>query len=582
MTYEEDNNAGRNKRLITIGVCSFLLVSMVICVTISLDTGEADNGSTGLSGKNHKSQTTDHISASAKAIKSMCQPTLYKDTCEKSLHQYAGTGNTTEPKELMKFAFMAAEEEILAAANISDTLKLLEKDERTVDALDCCKELMNMSFSELEHAIDKISHLDIGYMDELMEDLRVWISAAITYEETCLDGFKNTTTHAGEKMTKALKTAMEMSSNGLDIVAELSTVISTLQLSGISRRRILGQDSDMPEWLDAGSRRLLATPVSTIKADVVVAKDGSGDFKTIKKAMNKIPDHSNKTFVMYVKKGTYNEYLEFNHTMTKVLLIGDGFNETRITGNKSFTDGINAYHSPTVVIGGENFMAKNIGFENTAGASEHEAVALRVTADFAIFFNCSMEGYQHTLYAHAKRQFYRDCTISGTVDIVSGDAKAMFQNCTFLIRKPLQDQICVLTKQTRKVKREPTAIVIHNSTITAHPDLVPFKQHVNVFFGRPAKEYSRTVVMESFIDDVIHPQGWTTWMGSFGQKSCWFAEYNNYGPGAQQNERVKWEGVKTNIKREQATEFSSEKFLHPDSWIKPSGVTFNPDLILTT
>ncbi|WCJ26905.1 Plant invertase/pectin methylesterase inhibitor superfamily [Euphorbia peplus] len=579
MTYEDDN-AGRTKRLFTIGISSFLLVAMVICVTISLDTNDDDEGLTDINGKSKRSQSMDHISASTKAIKSMCQPTLYKDTCEKSLHKYAG--NTTEPKELMKFAFKAAEEEVLVASNTSDTLKQLEKDNRTLDALVSCKELMNMSFTELEHAMDKISHLDIGYMDELMEDLRVWISAAITYEETCLDGFENTTTNAGEKMKKALKTAMEMSSNGLDIVAELSTVISTLQLSGISRRRLFGQESNCPVWIDGGSRRLLATPSLKIKADVVVAKDGSGDFETIGKAMKKIPENNNKTFVVHVKKGTYDEYLVFNQTMTKVLLVGDGFNETRITGNKSFADGINTFHTATVVVHGENFMAKNIGFENTAGAMKHAAVALRVSADYAIFSNCSMDGYQHTLHAHAKRQFYRDCTISGTVDIIAGDAKAVFQNCTFLIRKPLQDQMCTLTAQNRKIKREPTAIVIHNSTITAHPELVPFKKNVNVFLGRPAKEYSRTVVMQSYIDDVIHPQGWTAWSGNFGQKTCWFAEYNNTGPGAKMDQRVKWDGVKTNITEAIATEFSTEKFLHPTSWIKPSGVPFTPDLISST
>src|ERR1044072_876176 len=87
-----------------------------------------------------------------------------------------------------------------------------------------------------------------------------------------------------------------------------------------------------------------------------------------------------------------------------------------------------------------DFMAKSIAFENTAGASKHQAVALRVQGDRSAFFDCAMRGYQDTLYSPAHRQFYRNCEISGTVDFIFGYASALIQSSKLIVRKPDPNQ----------------------------------------------------------------------------------------------------------------------------------------------
>jgi pectinesterase len=251
-------------------------------------------------------------------------------------------------------AFKIAEKHVNEASKKSKVLEELSKDPRTRGALQSCRELMTMSVDELKQSLNKVTDFDITEIEKLMADVKTWLSASITYQETCLDGFQNTTTNAGKEMKKGLKLSMELSANLLAIVSGISSAIPSLESLG--QRRLLQDDLPVlghgdqifPTWTDFGKRRLLAAPASKIKADIVVAKDGSGDFSTIRDALHHVPIKSSKTFVLYIKAGIYQEYIDFNKSMTNLMVIGDGRETTRIVGNKNFVDGINTYHTATV------------------------------------------------------------------------------------------------------------------------------------------------------------------------------------------------------------------------------------------
>jgi len=570
--YSDVSNHGhqkKKKKYAIIGVSSVLLVAMVAAVAVGVSrSGHGDSSKNNQSGQ---------PSTSMKAIEAICQPTDYKETCQKSLS--AAAGNTTDPKELIKVAFQVTMKEISGVISNSTTLKDLAKDPRTNQALENCNELLEYSIDDLKESFEKMGAYDVSKLDDYTADLKVWLSGAITYEQTCLDGFENTTGEAGEKMTALLKTSQELTKNALAMVSDITKFLSELQISGLHRRLLSEESEDgIPSWVNDGKRRLLAATAGSIKADVVVAKDGSGKYKTINESLIDIPKKNNKTFVIYVKAGIYQEYVIFDKHMTNVMMIGDGPTKTKITGNKNFIDGTPTFKTATVSVMGSNFIAKDIAFENTAGAAKHQAVALRVQSDLSIFYNCQMDGYQDTLYTHTHRQFYRDCTISGTIDFIFGNAAVVFQNCKMIVRKPMENQQCIVTAQGRTDRREPSGIVLQGCTIAADPLYYPLRAINKAFLGRPWKAFSRTIIMQSNIGDFIQADGWMPWMGDFALNTCFYAEIANKGVGADKAQRVKWRGVKQ-LTMDHAQKFTAGTFIGGDRWIKPTGVPYVSGLL---
>merc|ERR1712137_137272 len=99
------------------------------------------------------------------------------------------------------------------------------------------------------------------------------------------------------------------------------------------------------------------------------------------------------------------------------------------------------------------------------------------------------------------------------------------------------------------------------------------------YLGRPWKEFSRTIIMESTIGDHIRPAGWLPWEGNFALDTLYYAEYRNKGPGAALDGRINWKGYRGEISSAEATEFTAGKFFREVDWItKIKGVPIRETL----
>ncbi|XP_010440281.1 PREDICTED: probable pectinesterase/pectinesterase inhibitor 58 [Camelina sativa] len=556
------------KKSIIAGILTALLVVMVIVVAIikTQNTSHPDK------------ITTVHIQATTKAIRAVCAPTDYKETCVDSLMH--ASPDSTQPLELIKLGFNITIQSIKdSVKKASGELKAkAANDNETKGALDLCEKLMTDATDDLEKCLHNFHGFSITHIEDFVEDLRVWLSGSIAYQQTCMDTFEEINSNLSQDMHKIFETSKELTSNALAMITSISSflgehITGLIGDHGNHARKLLSTEDGIPSWVGPNTRRLMAEQ-GVVKPDVVVAQDGSGQYKTINEALSVVPKANQKPFVIYIKQGVYNEKVDVPKKMTHVTFIGDGPTKTKITGSLNYYIGkVKTYHTATVAINGDNFTAKNIGFENTAGPEGHQAVALRVSADYAVFHNCQIDGYQDTLYLHSHRQFYRDCTISGTVDFIFGDGKVVLQKCNIVVRKPMKGQSCMITAQGRTDERESTGLVLDNCHITGEPEYIPVKSINKAYLGRPWKQFSRTIIMRTTIDDVVDPAGWLPWNGSFALNTLYYAEYENNGPGSDQSQRVKWPGIKK-LSPKQALRFTPARFLRGNLWIPPTRVPY--------
>ncbi|KAF8401222.1 hypothetical protein HHK36_012151 [Tetracentron sinense] len=557
-------------KAVIVGV-SLILVSGVLMAVVS---GLGKENSSNFSNSGSDTSTT------TKAVAIICAPTDYRETCISSLSSVANNASAT-PKDLLKTAVQVTIEQMKFAYEMSCTFVKATNGTIHKMALDDCEELLLFAIDELQASFTMVSDTKLHSMNDRAAELKNWLSAVISYQQTCLDGI----THPVLKtaMQNGLANATRLTSNALAIVTEIFQILNTLNIpimTNLNSRRLLDMpevDEDgYPTWFSGADRKLLAQQNNDrVKPNAVVAKDGSGQFKTIAAALAAYPKNHSGRYVIYVKAGIYNEHITVTKNQVNVFMYGDGSRRTIVTGRKNNREGVSTYQTASFSAVGSGFIANSMGFQNTAGPEGHQAVALRVQSDMSAFFNCRMDGYQDTLYAQTHRQFYRNCVISGTVDFIFGDSAAVIQNSLIVVRKPMDNQQNTVTAHGRSDKRETTGLVIHNCHIVPEQKLFPVRFKIPSYLGRPWKKYARTIIMESTLDDFIQPAGWMPWAGNFALNTLFYAEYGNRGPGARINRRVRWKGFKVITNRREALKYTAGSFIQGNLWLRYTGAPYH-------
>jgi pectinesterase len=272
------------------------------------------------------------------------------------------------------------------------------------------------------------------------------------------------------------------------------------------------------------------------KVKIVVALDGSGDHKTVQEALNAVPSNNKNPFTIYITNGVYYEKLFLDSAKNFVTLIGEDKFKTILTYNdhsgklSPSGDTINTRTSWSFKIRANDLTAKNITFQNDAGFTAGQAVAVESDGDKAMFVNCRFIGNQDVLFTNndKSRQYYESCYIEGTTDFIFGSSTVWFEKCHIHSKKNSH----VTAASTPKEKE--FGYIFNDCILTGDTSL-----H-NVSLGRPWRPYAHVVYMNCFIGEHIKMEGWSNWNNTDNYKTTRYAEYKNYGPSSEPAKRVEW------------------------------------------
>jgi pectinesterase len=282
--------------------------------------------------------------------------------------------------------------------------------------------------------------------------------------------------------------------------------------------------------LIAGAHRVLAAQTT-----LVVAADGTGQYKTVQEAINAVPQTTSPAnpAVIRVKPGTYKELLYIQREKHFVRLIGDDAAQTVLTydlnANLTGPNGkpIGTFRTASTVIDADDFTVESITFENSAGPVG-QALALRVDGDRVVFRHCRFLGWQDTILLNRGRQYFEDCYIAGHVDFIFGGATAFFERCHIHC---LRDGYITAASTP---EHAPFGFVFSHCKITGEAPTV------KTYLGRPWRPFASVIFLDTEMSDVVRPAGWHNWDQPERERTARYAEYNSRGPGANPRARVKW------------------------------------------
>ncbi|MED6218208.1 hypothetical protein PIB30_024847 [Stylosanthes scabra] len=211
----------------------------------------------------------------------------------------------------------------------------------SVELLDLSSDELGSSVSAIQNSKGRNNSTENALLGS---NLTTWLSAVLANLDTIADGFQGTTSIVARLISTGLRQVTSLVKN---LLAEIDTPKNVL-FDGA------GEGRPFPSWVKLEERKLMEA--HGVTPDVVVAADGTGNFTRVTDAVLAAPEKSEKRFVIYVKRGVYNEYVEIKKDKWNIMMIGDGIGATVITGNRNVVDGWTTFRSATFGFGFE-FMA---------------------------------------------------------------------------------------------------------------------------------------------------------------------------------------------------------------------------------
>jgi hypothetical protein len=268
--------------------------------------------------------------------------------------------------------------------------------------LEMCRDVLRESIAQLNTSLCRV-HAPAAAAalnnkkqiksSNVVTDIQHYVSAALTYHSTCITGIAEYGVWDGStdllpNSSFRVHRSIQLLSNALALVNGIVTESSDSVPSSSSshnRRKLLVtsassssssssssslqhlhlhrqrrnahvDDGDVdqellgffPSWLSKRDRRLLQATTAP-NANAIVALDGSGEYTSVQAAVDAAPSKSSSRWVIYIKGGVYNEYVNIALGKTNLMFVGDGAGVTILTGSKSVAGSqVTTYYTATL------------------------------------------------------------------------------------------------------------------------------------------------------------------------------------------------------------------------------------------
>ena len=268
---------------------------------------------------------------------------------------------------------------------------------------------------------------------------------------------------------------------------------------------------------------------------IVVAQDGSGDFRSLQAAVDAVPEGGGPVRIL-LRAGKYREKTVIHRN--QIHLTGEDRDRTVLAWNGCakdlYPDGTEkgTFLSSTLMVTGSDVTVENLTVMNDAGDGRKvgQAVAVYAAGDRGIWRNCSLVAHQDTLFcgpvrlpnvaedigqrtgnAEAvlrvedgplthSRQYFENCLIRGDVDFIFGPYRCWFEGCTLFMNERGGWYTAANTNAD-----QPFGFVFRRCALTG--ECGPGEGYL----GRPWRKYCWTVFLECDMDEHVAPEGFRDW-----------------------------------------------------------------------
>ncbi|OMO86357.1 Pectinesterase inhibitor [Corchorus olitorius] len=161
-----------------------------------------------------------HGGAPEDLVRSSCVHASYPTLCLRTLSSYSGPAKT--PRDLAQAAVKVSLSRAQKVSNYLKSAVTTGSGKRERVAVSDCVDQIADSVDELSKTLGELKHLRGETFEFQMSNAQTWVSAALTNEDTCLDGFEGVDGKVKSDVKRKITNVAKVTSNALYMINRLN------------------------------------------------------------------------------------------------------------------------------------------------------------------------------------------------------------------------------------------------------------------------------------------------------------------------------------------------------------------------